>query len=92
MDLDSSPQAPPPASESDVAAHQQPAPTQPAGARTGHPLLWAAVLVWLSVEAIGDGLLALATLLQDLTVNSTSSQASTASKDQTETPASTPSW
>jgi hypothetical protein len=30
--------------------------------RTEHPLLLAAVLVWLSVEVIGDGLLALLTL------------------------------
>ena len=80
MDLDSLPQAP------------APAPVQPAGTPPGHPLLWAAVLVWLSVEAIGDGLLALATVLKDLTGNSTSNQASTASNDQIETPAATPSW
>lgn len=30
--------------------------------RSEHPLLLAAVLVWMSVEAIGDGLLALLTL------------------------------
>ena len=33
----------------------------------GHPLIWAAVLVWLSVEVIGDGLLALRTLLASTT-------------------------
>ena len=33
----------------------------------GHPLIWAAVLVWLSVEAIGDGLLAMRSLLASAT-------------------------
>ena len=29
----------------------------------GHPLIWGALLVWLSIEAIGDALLALRTVL-----------------------------
>ena len=38
--------------------------TAPAGrAQATHPLIWAALLVWLSVEAIGDGLLAVKTLV-----------------------------
>ena len=36
---------------------------------TGHPLIWAAVLVWLSVEAIGDGLLALQAVLTSATAS-----------------------
>ena len=35
----------------------------------GHPLIWAALLVWLSVEAIGDGLLALRTVLTSATAS-----------------------
>jgi len=35
----------------------------------GHPLIWAALLVWLSVEAIGDGLLALQTVLTTATAS-----------------------
>ena len=39
-------------------------PTPPAGSlQATHPLIWAALLVWLSVEAIGDGLLAVKTLV-----------------------------
>ena len=34
-----------------------------------HPLIWAALVVWLSVEAIGDGLLALQTLLGSTTAS-----------------------
>jgi hypothetical protein len=36
---------------------------------SGHPLIWAALLVWLSVEAIGDGLLALQTVLTTATAS-----------------------
>ena len=36
---------------------------------SGHPLIWAAVLVWLSVEMIGDGLLALKTMLSTATTS-----------------------
>ena len=43
----------------------------PSGARRdgGHPLIWAALLVWLSIEAIGDGLLALRTVLASATTS-----------------------
>ena len=34
---------------------------------SSHPLIWAALLVWLSIEAIGDGLLALQTVLTSAT-------------------------
>ncbi len=36
-------------------------------AATTHPLLLAAVLVWMSIEVIGDGLLAARSLLASLT-------------------------
>ena len=35
----------------------------------GHPLIWAALLVWLSVEAIGDGVLALRSVLASATAS-----------------------
>jgi len=39
----------------------------PTGQTTAtHPLIWAALVVWLSVEAIGDGLLAVRSLLASL--------------------------
>ena len=43
----------------------------PTGSRrdAGHPLIWAALLVWLSIEAIGDGLLALRTVLATATTS-----------------------
>ncbi|MFZ9850395.1 MAG: hypothetical protein ACO3EF_07475 [Vulcanococcus sp.] len=49
-----------------------PAPANSAATATpqrsgGHPLIWAALLVWLSVEAIGDSLLALRTVLATAT-------------------------
>jgi hypothetical protein len=40
-----------------------------APASTQHPLLWAAVLVWLSVEAIGDALLAVRTTVLNTAAN-----------------------
>ena len=33
-----------------------------------HPLIWAALLLWLTVEAIGDGVLALVSLLSSVNV------------------------
>jgi len=35
----------------------------PPARQPGHPLIWGALLVWLSIEAIGDALLALRTVL-----------------------------
>ncbi|MFM7653016.1 MAG: hypothetical protein ACKO5M_08875 [Vulcanococcus sp.] len=59
-----------PTTEIPTAATSTPAPAPGATASaiaqrrdTGHPLIWTALLVWLSVEAIGDGLLALQTVL-----------------------------
>ncbi|MFM2080488.1 MAG: hypothetical protein RLZZ219_1170 [Cyanobacteriota bacterium] len=39
-----------------------------------HPLLWAALLVWLSVETIGDGLLALISLLASRSTTGTATR------------------
>ena len=52
-----------------------PATAAPASRRreAGHPLIWAALLVWLSVEAIGDGLLALQTVLASTTASRSTS-------------------
>ena len=104
MDLDS--HAFPPAA-TPTAATPEPTP-QPslAGARAAHPLIWAAMLVWLSVEAIGDGLRALGSVLNDLASSNTTSSSpiaspaaservttGTAISDQSsETPTPTPSW
>ena len=49
-----------------------------AGRRPEHPVIWLALLVWLSVEAIGEGLVALSTLLADSTPTATASPATTA--------------
>ena len=75
-----------PTTEIPTAATSTPAPAPGATASatahrrdTGHPLIWAALLVWLSVEAIGDGLLALQTVL------------TTASASRSKTPTVTPS-
>ena len=55
-----------------------------AGRRSEHPLIWLALLVWLSVEVIGEGLVALGTLLADVTPTATASAAAaaTAQSDQ----------
>lgn len=47
----------------------------PAGRRSEHPLIWLALLVWLSVEAIGEGLVALGSLLADTTPTATANPA-----------------
>jgi hypothetical protein len=44
-------------------------------AATTHPLILAAVLVWLSVDLIGDGLLALRSLLASVTSERTTTPA-----------------
>ena len=38
-----------------------------------HALIWALLLVWLSVEAIGEGLLALRTLMSSTSTDSSTS-------------------
>ena len=95
MDLDSSlPQAAAPAPGSAAPA----ATTGPARTGAGHPLLWAAVLVWLSIEAIGDGVLALRSLLATLSatgsITPTPAASTTTSPtgNASETPTPTPSW
>ena len=62
MDTPLSPPSAAPAAAPTAAA----APAQTASP-SGHPLIWAALLVWLSVEAIGDGLRALSSLLSSAT-------------------------
>ncbi|MCP9790922.1 hypothetical protein [Vulcanococcus limneticus] len=42
-----------------------------AGRSSEHPLIWLALLVWLSVEAIGEGLVALTSLLAESTPTAT---------------------
>ena len=49
-----------------VASEPRPALTR---GGSSHPLIWAALLVWLSIEAIGDGLLALQTVLTSATAD-----------------------
>ena len=64
-----------------------------------HPLIWAAVILWLTVEAIGEGLIALVTLLSsvNLTTTDTSTDTSTdtaatdTTADSVPTPTPTPS-
>ena len=61
------------AADNAPAAYNAPAAAvpSPTGSRrdAGHPLIWAALLVWLSIEAIGDGLLALRTVLATATTS-----------------------
>ena len=60
---------------------QTPAPAAApmAAAGSDHPLIWAVLLVWLSVEAIGDGLRALSNVL------------ASSSAERSHTPTATPS-
>jgi hypothetical protein len=91
MDLDSSfPQAAAPAPGPAAPAET----TGPARTGAGHPLLWAAVVVWLSIEAIGDGVLALGSLLASLSARGslTPTPADTPNGTDSETPTPTPSW
>jgi hypothetical protein len=56
-----------------------PTPNPSGPASSQHPLLWAAVLVWLSVEAIGDALLALRTTVVNTASNLSNTPTSTPS-------------
>ena len=60
-----------------------------------HPLIWAAVILWLTVEAIGEGLIALVTLLSSVNLTTTDTSTDTAATDTTAdsvpTPTPTPS-
>jgi len=47
----------------------QAAPTATTPRPSVHPLIWAALVVWLSIEAIGDGLLAVRTVLSSRTAS-----------------------
>jgi hypothetical protein len=60
-----------------------------------HPLIWAAVILWLTVEAIGEGLVALVTLLSSVNLTTMDTSTDTAATDTTAdsvpTPTPTPS-
>jgi len=61
--------APSTAATADTAAAETTSPTRASTiqtAATTHPLLLAAVLVWMSIELIGDGLLATRSLLESV--------------------------
>jgi hypothetical protein len=47
----------------------QAAPTATTPRPSVHPLIWTALVVWLSIEAIGDGLLAVRTVLSSRTAS-----------------------
>jgi len=64
-------------------------------ASDAHPLIWAAVILWLTVEAIGEGLVALVTLLSSVNLTTMDTSTDTAATDTTAdsvpTPTPTPS-
>ena len=66
-------------------------PPTPAGRPPEHPLIWLALLVWLSVEAIGEGLVALSSLLADATPTATASPSAATRAEALSTPQVTPS-
>ena len=73
--MDSFPTSSPSAQAADGAIAAAAATPAAAGRRSEHPLIWLALLVWLSVEVIGEGLVALGTLLADFTPTATASGA-----------------